>query len=136
MPVAAALACAVTLLMWRAIESKRRQSGPMWIPLPEEPSLRLRPDQVNYISTAGNYCELHTSNRVHLVRVPLKEMAVRLREHGFARVHRTALVNLNALESIERTSSGARPIARLRCGTTITVGRRFQADVLAATASC
>lgn len=135
MPVAAALACVLALLIWRNNESKRRETKPPWIPLPEEPCLRLRSDQVSYVSAAGNYCELHTANRVHLVRVPLKEMADRLHMHGFARVHRSALVNLDALESIERLSSGTRPIARLRCGTTIPVGRRFQAAVLTAT-SC
>ena len=107
MPVAAALACALALLIWRNNESRRLESRPSWIPLPEEPCLRLRSDQVNYVSAAGNYCELHTANRVHLVRVPLREMAERLHEHGFARVHRSALVNLNALES---------PVAGALCG--------------------
>jgi hypothetical protein len=132
-PVAAALVCVLALLISRNNESKPRETRPSWIPLPEEPCLRLRSDQVSYVSAAGNYCELHTANRVHLVRVPLREMAERLHVHGFARVHRSALVNLNALESIERPSSGTRRIARLRCGTTIPVGRRFQAEVLTAT---
>ena len=134
MPVAAALACTIALLMWRAKQPHRRDTAASWIPLPEEPCLRLRSDQVSHIAAAGNYCELHTSSRVHLVRVPLKDMAERLHAHGFARAHRSALVNLAAIESIERPASSTRPIAKLRCGATIRVGKRFQAALLTATA--
>lgn len=134
LPVAAVLACAATLVMvWH---SKRQASAnPSWIDLPEEPLLRLRADQVSWISAAGNYCEFHSGERVHLVRVPLARMEERLQGQGFRRIHRSALVNVESLLCIEPSGSSSRPVARLRCGTTVPVGRRFQADALEA-ASC
>jgi two-component system LytT family response regulator len=119
------------IVMTRRHHETTEESSP-WVPLPEEPTLRLRTDQVAWISAAGNYCEFHTRDRVHLVRVSLVSMAERLKTKGFARVHRSAVVNMSTIESIERSSTPPRSIARLRCGTTVPVGRRFHAGLLAA----
>jgi hypothetical protein len=130
-PVAALLAAVSAMILMTRRHQPAQVISP-WIPLPEEPMLRLRPDQVTWISAAGNYCEFHTWDRVHLVRVPLVCMAERLKAQGFARVHRSAVVNMSTVESIERSSTSPRPVARLRCGTTVPVGRRFRAELLAA----
>ena len=131
LPMSAALAGAAALiLIWRRDRCLEERSP--WLDLPEEPLLRLRTDRIGWISAAGNYCEFHSDNRVHLVRVTLARMAERLEGQGFTRIHRSALVNGTALLSIERSSCGSRRVARLRCGTALPIGKRFQADALAA----
>lgn len=131
LPMSAALAGAAALLtLWHL--KLRRDAGTAWIHLPEEPLLRLRSERVSWVSAAGNYCEFHADGRVHLVRVPLARIADRLEGQGFTRVHRSALINVEALLRIERAGSGGRPVARLRCGTAVPIGRRFQAEAIAA----
>lgn len=132
-PATAGLAIAAALILMRERPPVRPAPVLPWIPVPEEPLLRLRSDQVSWISSAGNYCELHTADRNYLVRVPLTQMAERLKDHGFVRVHRSSLVNLGAVVTIERGCSTGRPMARLHCGAIVAIGRRFQAGVLAAT---
>jgi two-component system LytT family response regulator len=129
-PVAAAFSGAAALMLRR--QSLAATAASPWIELPEEPLLRLRAEEVGWVSAAGNYCEFHMADRVHLVRLPLTRAAERLEVHGFARAHRSALVNLAALISVEPGGSANRPVARLRCGTTLPVGARFRPGLLAA----
>jgi two-component system LytT family response regulator len=57
------------------------------------------------IRGAGDYTELHLADGKELLSPrPLKEWEARLPAHAFARVHRTAIVNLEHVEQIERAS--------------------------------
>jgi len=112
LPVVAAFAGAAALVVSR--RALAVDTIAPWIELPEEPLLRLRTEEVGWVSAAGNYCEFHVADRVHLVRVPLARAAGLLKPQGFARAHRSTLVNLAALTSVEPGSSAKRPVARLR----------------------
>lgn len=52
------------------------------------------------VKAAGNYCDLVSDGRSHLVRITLRELEARLRPLGFVRVHRSALVNAARIRSI------------------------------------
>lgn len=129
LPVAAALAGLAALILQRAAAPPSPLSP--WIELPEAPLLRLRAADLDWVSAAGNYCEFHTGDRVHLVRLPMARAAERLGPHGFLRAHRSAIVNLAALATVEPGTASGGTRARLRNGALVPVGRSFQDALLA-----
>lgn len=135
LPAAAVFAGASLLAIRDRASILAMAPASQWIELPEEPLLRLRVDEVGWVAAAGNYCEFHAAGRVHLIRVPLSRAAEYLKPLGFARAHRSTLVNLGALTSVEPGVSASRPVARLRCGTTLPVGASFRDTLLAAIAA-
>lgn len=58
---------------------------------------RIKIEDVLWISSAGNYVELHLPGRTLLHRAPLNWMEARLEADQFLRVHRTALVRRSAI---------------------------------------
>ena len=54
----------------------------------------------------GEGCTVQTAGGRYYVRQPLKELERRLERHGFLRVHRAHLVNLNQVSSIEGFFNG------------------------------
>ena len=58
------------------------------------------------VQAQGNYVVLHAGGVRHLVREPLASVEARLAPVGFLRVHRSALVALRHVHSVQRLSSG------------------------------
>jgi two-component system LytT family response regulator len=56
-------------------------------------TLVLRPEEIDYIEAYGDYVRLHVGREVHLLRGTLAEMERKLGPAGFARIHRSRLVN-------------------------------------------
>lgn len=88
----------------------------------------LKPDEIDWVSAAGNYIELHGSFGTELARRTLSEIEVELEPHGFARVHRSRLVRKSSIASVETRQSGDFDIA-LRSGQSISGSRRFRANL-------
>ncbi|HEV7606912.1 MAG TPA: LytTR family DNA-binding domain-containing protein [Steroidobacteraceae bacterium] len=55
--------------------------------------LVLRPDEIDHVEAFGDYVRLHVGQEVHLLRATLAEMEQKLEPEGFARIHRSRLVN-------------------------------------------
>jgi two-component system LytT family response regulator len=53
----------------------------------------LRPDEIEHVEAFGDYVRLHVGQEVHLLRATLAEMERKLVPAGFARIHRSRLVN-------------------------------------------
>jgi len=51
-------------------------------------------EDVAWISAAGDYVELHTGNASHLLRETMNSMGQKLDPVGFARIHRSKIINL------------------------------------------
>ena len=51
-------------------------------------------DDVAWISAAGDYVELHTRNATHLLRETMNCLGQKLDPAGFARIHRSKIINL------------------------------------------
>lgn len=51
-------------------------------------------DDVAWISAAGDYVELHTRNATHLLRETMNSLGQKLDPAGFARIHRSKIINL------------------------------------------
>jgi len=61
-------------------------------------------DNVEWISTAGDYTELHTRSATHLLRETMNSLEQKLDPTRFARIHRSRMINLACvleLRSIE-----------------------------------
>jgi two-component system, LytTR family, response regulator len=83
----------------------------------------VRVEDIQWIGAADYYAELHTADgRTHLVRETMQNLEGRLDPSQFMRVHRSAIVNLDAVVEV-RTDEGDRHVAVLRGGAKVPLGR-------------
>ena len=61
----------------------------------------VRTDEVDWIDAEGNYVRLHVGGRTHLVRDTMKSVEACLDPERFVRVHRSAIVNVDRIASLE-----------------------------------
>jgi hypothetical protein len=101
-----------------AIQSRelRVNGTPVELPLP--------PEQIAWVSAAGNYVELHGGPRPLLVRASMAAIESALSPHGFVRIHRSTLVNKRRVRSVRRAD------LLLDNGRSLKVGTRFRAALL------
>lgn len=100
----------------------------------ERGQIRLLPVAEIRVAVAdGEGAAVHTADGRYHVRQTLHELEARLERHGFLRVHRGHLVNLNHVSSIETFFNGTYllKLAGLR-ELTVPVSRRHAADLKAA----
>lgn len=88
----------------------------------------LPPADILYLEAAGNYVEVHTSGRTHLVRGTLAAFEQKLAPHRFVRAHRSRLVNRARVRALKPTPSGDVEIS-FDDGRTIMASRRFRAGL-------
>jgi two-component system, LytTR family, response regulator len=69
-----------------------REAAPVLVKLRGR-TLVLRPEEIDYVEAYGDYVRLHVGRDVHLLRGTLAEMERKLGPAGFARIHRSRLVN-------------------------------------------
>lgn len=62
---------------------------------------------VDWIEGADYYARLHVGKQVHLLREPLRSLEQRLDVRQFMRVHRSVIVNLSRVQSVEAHERGA-----------------------------
>jgi len=85
---------------------------------------------VEWIAADGNYLILHASRRRHLVRMTLADVEARAGADGFARVHRSTIVNVRAVMEVVPRRSGDCTI-RLASGAEVTLSRSYKDRFLA-----
>ncbi len=61
---------------------------------------------VRWVEAQGDYARLHTADGSHLVRVPLATLAERWSDAGFARIHRSYLVQLSCISELRLCGTG------------------------------
>lgn len=61
----------------------------------------LKPSEIDWIEADGKYVKLHTGRETHTVRQRLGRLEARLAPHGFVRVHRSAIVNVDRIKELE-----------------------------------
>jgi two-component system, LytTR family, response regulator len=86
---------------------------------------------IDWIEAAGNYVQLWIGSRSYFLRESLHLLEERVRQHGFVRAHRRALVRLEGVRELTRTRSGGL-VAVLNCGKRIPISRRRKGAVSAA----
>jgi two-component system LytT family response regulator len=61
----------------------------------------LKPADIDWIEADGKLAQLHVGKATHSVRIQLKRLEQRLASHGFVRVHRSAIVNVDRIKELE-----------------------------------
>jgi hypothetical protein len=94
-------------------------------------NLRLEPAEIVAVVSAGNYVEYClASGKRHLIRATLQAEEERLRPLGFARIHRTRLINAARIQRIAGKPSGDFDV-EMDTGESLAGSRRYR-DGLAA----
>lgn len=122
----------------RAVSSAAsRQDGEARLELKDgAATVFLQPRDILWLEAAGNYVEVHTASRTHLVRATLGAYEQHLASQGFVRVHRSRVVNRSRITEIRPTPAGDFELV-LDTGAKLIGSRRFRAglaDVGATTA--
>jgi two-component system LytT family response regulator len=81
--------------------------------------------EVQRLSAAGNYVEVHTATRQYLVRATLARLAQRLDPAQFLRVHRSHLVRAEFIAAIAPWAHGDLKLT-LRDGSELMLSRRYR----------
>lgn len=86
-------------------------------------------DEVVAVTAAENYVELHLTDRSLLHRATLTQMQDVLAPHSFLRVHRGAIVRLDAVTAVRKPRPNAVELV-LGNGRVVTVGRAYRSAVM------
>lgn len=79
-------------------------------------------EQIDYITADGPYAELHTGDKTHLIRETMTTLEERLDPRQFVRIHRSAIVRLQLVETLLRGAGGDYEV-QLKGGLRIPVSR-------------
>ena len=85
---------------------------------------------VDWIEADGNYVRLHTGDRTHLIRETMKRLEERLDPAAFVRIHRSAVVSVSHIATIETRERGEY-VLKMRSGAKLVSSRGFSARVRA-----
>ena len=79
-------------------------------------------DQIRWVGAEGAYVSLHTAERIHEVRASIGRLEQVLPAAQFARIHRSAIVNLDSVSRMLTLPSGKYAVV-LDDGTRLVVSR-------------
>ncbi|MBV9884671.1 MAG: response regulator transcription factor [Sphingomonadaceae bacterium] len=96
-------------------------------------TVRLEIGAIDWVEAEGEYVRIHAGGESYLERGSLTDAASRFAAHGFARIHRSAVVNPERVAAIDKTRWGSL-VVRLVSGAEVPVGRKFRTAVQALTA--
>lgn len=80
---------------------------------------------VDFIEASGRYVTLHVGKEQHLVRETMNDLETKLDPAAFARVHRSAIVNLDRVKELKTESHGEVTIV-LQDGRTLRWSRSYR----------
>jgi two-component system, LytTR family, response regulator len=82
----------------------------------------VRAEEVDWIDAQGNYARLHAKGKTHLVRETMKSLEARLDPTTFVRIHRSVIVNVDRIGSLEPYFHGEY-VVTMKDGTKFTSSR-------------
>jgi len=107
----------------------RRQSPERIVVKSDGEIVCLRPSEIDWAESAGNYVCLHVGTVTHILRETITALENRLGARQFLRVHRSTLVNVDRIKTLKPSLYGDYSIL-LRDGTKLTLSRGFRETVL------
>jgi two-component system, LytTR family, response regulator len=78
--------------------------------------------RIDYITASGPYVELHVGDKKFVIRERMQNLDERLDPERFFRIHRSAIVQLDRIETLLRSSGGDYAV-RLKSGAQLSVSR-------------
>ena len=91
---------------------------------------KLNIEDIIWVEAAGDYICIHLAEGTRLIRSTLKTISKRLSEENFMQVHRSTLVNLNAISETDVGPKGEL-VLRLSSGSELYASRRYSRAVKA-----
>ncbi|MBI3417745.1 MAG: response regulator transcription factor [Verrucomicrobia bacterium] len=82
-------------------------------------------DDLDWIEGADNYVSLHVGSASHLVRETMTSFSARLSPEKFARISRSAIVNIERIKELQPLFHGEY-VVLLRDGTKLTLSRNYR----------
>ncbi len=85
----------------------------------------MRLADVSWIEADGDYMRIHSKGHSMLVRMTMRDLEQRLDPSTFVRVHRSSVINVDFVASVELLSHGEQ-VAALTDGVRVRVGRTYR----------
>lgn len=85
--------------------------------------------EIDWVEASDYYSTLHAGGRTHMLRRSLADLDALLAAHGFYRIHRSAIVNLNRIRALEIREDGEYEVV-LQTGQRLRMSRRYRKAVL------
>ena len=82
-------------------------------------------DEIVWIEAAGNYVEIHTGEKKHLIRETMTNMVKKLDPELFSRIHRSTIVNIDKVEELQSWFHGDYQVL-LETGKKLTMSRNYR----------
>lgn len=116
--------------MLKLVEARTRPDRMWsWIAVRTRDDTRLLAvDEIDWVEAAGVYVTVHSGVGAFLHRASLSAVNERLDPARFVRIHRSHLVNVGAIASLERRSHGEFEVV-LRSGTRLAMSRTYRSAV-------
>ncbi|WP_206366392.1 LytR/AlgR family response regulator transcription factor [Sphingomonas gei] len=111
--------------------AKRATPGAIWdwIAVKSRDTTRLlMSEDIDWIEAAGVYVTVHSKGDAFLYRAGLAAVANRLDPFRFVRIHRSHIVNVRSIASLERRSHGEFEVM-LKTGTRLMMSRTYRGEV-------
>jgi two-component system LytT family response regulator len=86
-------------------------------------------EEIDWIEAAGDYVCVHTGGRKHLLREKISQITLQVPAAHFARIHRSAVVNLDRVVRVVSCGSGE-TLVHLSSGDILHVSRTFKQSLL------
>ncbi len=107
-------------------ELRGTPAGPDRLAVREQGQIVLVPvDEIDWIEAADNYVRLHRGKQYHLLRESLNRLEATLDRRRFARIHRSAIVNLTRVRALEPIPGGEYDVI-LADGRRLTLSRGYR----------
>jgi len=84
---------------------------------------------IEWIEASDYYTTLHAAGRTHMLRRSLSELEGELAPHGFHRIHRSAIVNLERVRALQLREDGEYEVV-LDSGQRLRMSRRYRKTIL------
>jgi len=91
-------------------------------------SVFVRTEEIDWIEAERNYIRLHVGGRTHLLRENLGHIESALDPAAFCRIHRSTIVNVERIQSVESLFGGEYLVV-LHDGTRLTSGRSYRRNL-------
>jgi two-component system LytT family response regulator len=88
----------------------------------------LKPSEIDWIEADGKHAVLHAGKETHVVRHTLGRLEQHFARHGFVRVHRSAIVNVERIKELEPWFHGEFVVV-LQDGTKLTSSAAHSKDL-------
>lgn len=85
--------------------------------------------QIDWVEASDYYSTLHAGGRMHMLRRSLADLDTLLAPHGFYRIHRSAIVNLDRIRALQMREDGEYEVV-LETGQHLRMSRRYRKAVL------